>query len=220
LVDPVGCADRVVRAGSAGGRLSGMRPWRRAGPAQTVGRAREQADQRTAPTSPPGERAAALLRRIGGRPAGPIWGARTGRVRRQDDGWVSPGAEGQELPKVANHLEASWSALLFTTIDAVLPDPVAKGRVIAAQLPGDPGDRLAGGAHQLDGVAFELGVNCPLVLRCLSASGQPRLIGGVLPPGGSPQLMPKTWAMARRQAATVAANLTGPLVARARIVSP
>jgi hypothetical protein len=27
--------------------------------------------------------------------------------------------------------------------------------------------------------------------------------------------MPKTWAMARRQAATVAANLTGPLVARA-----
>jgi hypothetical protein len=147
------------------GRLSGMRPWRRAGQRRLS--AEQGSRPISAPTSPPGERAssAAGADRVGARPH---LGARTGRVRRQDAGWVIPGAEGQQLPKLANHLEVSWSALLFATIDAVLPDPVAKGRVIEAQLPGDLGDRLAGGAHQLASSRLNLGVNFPVVLGCWS----------------------------------------------------
>src|SRR6266567_4486680 len=52
-------------------------------------------------------------------------------------------------------------SLLFATVDAVLPGPVAEGGVVDAQLPGDLGDRPAGGAHQLHRVTFELGGELP-----------------------------------------------------------
>src|SRR4029453_9741127 len=44
----------------------------------------------------------------------------------------------------------------FAAVDAVLADPVAQRGVVDPQLPGDHGDRPAGGPDQLDRVALEL----------------------------------------------------------------
>jgi hypothetical protein len=41
-------------------------------------------------------------------------------------------------------------------VDAILAHPVAQRGVVDAQLPGDLGDRPAGGSDQLDRVALEL----------------------------------------------------------------
>src|SRR5512133_2850099 len=55
------------------------------------------------------------------------------------------------------HLLVARQPVLLTTVDAILTHPVAKGRVIDAQLTGDLGDRPATGAHQFHRIAFELG---------------------------------------------------------------